>query len=351
MNNDRPGSKLKLALDKLNLLPAMPVIAQKLLALSLDTEEGERQMLRLIEQDLQLYARIIGLANSPGMGVGRKINSIRDAAMLLGMKRLKTVALGIATMSKMLSLPPGKNFDPHDLWTHGMTIAMVMNLIAHEMPARIRPDDSQIFLAGLLHDIGLMALHHLDPEASDELHRQLRLQPKCPIAELELELLGVTHGYIGAKLVRHWHLPDDIVEVVELHHAPNLSLMYLVNPLVRLANIAEKLLPDFGVVEHSFEPIDDSEWAELCIDPKRAGELFELANELAMQLLQLPEEYGATEPVVSEVQLPVESAVTRLPLIAAPIPPPVTPPVPPAASSGGFAPFSFLFGWIARLFR
>jgi putative nucleotidyltransferase with HDIG domain len=296
MSKNIPGSKLRFALDNLEALPAMPDIAHKLLALQLDTEAGEAQMLSLVEQDPQIFARVIGLANSPAMGVGRKINSIRDAAMLLGLTRLKSVAIGIATMSRMLNQPAGKNFDPHDLWTHSMTVAIVMNVIAQKMPKRIRPDDNQIFLAGLLHDIGLMALHHLDPEASDELHRQLRLYSTCPINDLELELLGMTHNYIGAQLVRHWHLPDDIVDVVELHHSPRSGNEAFANPLVRLVNIAEKLLPDFGISEHTNDAIDESEWRELCIDPVHAAEFSEIANELAIQVAQLPDTLVASRP-------------------------------------------------------
>lgn len=298
MSKDIKGSKLRLALDNLESLPAMPDIAHKLLALPLDTEAGEAQMLSLVEQDPQIFARLIGMANSPAMGVGRKINSIKDAAMLLGLKRLKSVAIGIATMSKLLNQPAGRNFDPHDLWTHSMTVAIVMNVIAQKMPKHLRPDDNQIFLAGLLHDIGLMVLHHVDPEASDELHRQLRLHPTCPINELELELLGMTHNYIGAQLVRHWHLPDDVIDVVALHHSPRRSNEAFFNPLIRMVNIAEKLLTDFGVSEHTHEVIEESEWRDLGIDPVHAGEFFELANELAMQIAQLPDTLSAARPAV-----------------------------------------------------
>ncbi|MEK7812086.1 MAG: HDOD domain-containing protein, partial [Pseudomonadota bacterium] len=101
MRNQQVGSKLNWALGNLDALPAMPAIAHKLLALPLDTEAGEAQMLRLIEQDPQLSARLLGLANAPVLGVGRKINSIRDAAMLLGMKRMKSVAIGMATLSEL----------------------------------------------------------------------------------------------------------------------------------------------------------------------------------------------------------------------------------------------------------
>lgn len=308
-NHNQPGrttfgSKLKLALNNLSSLPAMPAIAQKLLALQLDTEAGEKQMLALVEQDPQLFARIIGLANSSAMGARRNITDIKSAAMHLGMKRLKAVAIGIATMSKMANQPPVKNFDPHDLWSHSMTVAIIMNMISREMPKRIRPDDNQIFLAGLLHDIGLMALHFLDLEASEELHRQLRLQPKRPICDLEMELFGMTHGHIGAQLVQHWQLPKEIIEVVGLHHSDDITNLALDNPLVRLVNISEKLLPDFGITEHTYEDIEESEWRELCVDPALAETISASANELAIQVVQLPDKHDAVQPDAKIVEGP-----------------------------------------------
>ncbi|HEX5363126.1 MAG TPA: HDOD domain-containing protein, partial [Gallionella sp.] len=108
MSRESIVGKLKSALDNLERLPAMPAIAHKLLALPLDTDAGEAQLIVLIEQDPQLSAKILGLANSPVMGVGRKVAGIKDAAMLLGFKRLKSVAIGIATMSRFTNQPAVK---------------------------------------------------------------------------------------------------------------------------------------------------------------------------------------------------------------------------------------------------
>jgi len=294
MSLKRINGKLHLALNNLDSLPAMPEIAHRLLALPLDTEDGEVQMLRLIGQDPQLSARIIGLANAAALGLKRHTNSIHDAAMLLGLKRLKSVALGMATLSTLSNQAATKNFDPQDLWSHSMTIAIVMNLLSQEMSEKIRPNENMTFLAGLLHDIGLMALHHLDNEASDELHHQLRLQPKRPIQDIEIELIGITHSHIGAQLVRHWNLPSEIVEVVALHHEPHAEKTAPPNLLILMVNIAERLLPDFGIAEHHSTAISDEEWRELGIDPARSSGLSALVNEVAMQIIQLPDPYVRT---------------------------------------------------------
>ncbi len=278
---------LKYALESLESLPAMPVTAQKLLALPLDSEAGEKEMLNLIGQDPQIYGKVIGMANSPMMGVSRKISSVQEAAMILGLSRVKSVAIGIASLSGVGKLPVGKFFDPNDLWLHSMTIAMVMRNLAQSMPRKQRPNEDQIFLTGLLHDIGFMALHFLDTETSDQLHKQLALQPDVPIIDVEMEVLGMTHCYIGAQLAKHWHLPDEIVTAISFHHLPYASEVGMDNPLVMLISIAERLVPDFCLTENTNEAISDEEWEALGIDPDEAEDIGAVANEIAMQSAQV----------------------------------------------------------------
>lgn len=279
--------RLKQSLANLDSLPAMPATAQKLLALPLDTDEGEAQMLKLIGQDPQISAKIISLANSPIMGVSRKLNTVSDAAMLLGLTRVKSVAVGIASMSHLAQSPAGKYFKPQDLWLHSMTVAIVMRTIAQAMPRNIRPNEDQIFLAGLLHDIGFMALHHIDTEASDALHHQLLLQPERSILEIELETLGITHCYIGSQLARHWHLPEEIIAVLGYHHPPYVEEVADGNPLVRLVSLSEKIAPNYGIAEHTGDEIQEYEWLELGIDPAVVEDVCAQANELAVQTAQL----------------------------------------------------------------
>lgn len=291
MTDESIRLRLKQALANLDSLPAMPDTAQKLLALPLDTDEGEAQMLRLIEQDPQISAKIISLANSPVMGIPRKLSKVSDAAMLLGLTRVKAVAVGIASMSHLAQSPAGKYFKPQDLWLHSMTVAIVMRTIAQAMPRDIRPNEDQIFLTGLLHDIGFMALHHIDAAASDALHHQLFVQSDRPILEVELETLGITHCYIGSQLGRHWHLPEELITVLGYHHPPYVEEAAPGNPLVRLVSLSEKVAPNYGIAEHTGYEIQEYEWVELGIDPADVEDICAQANELAVQTAQLSGEF------------------------------------------------------------
>jgi putative nucleotidyltransferase with HDIG domain len=275
---------LRQAVRNLNSLPALPIIAQKLMALKLDSEEGERQMMLLIAQDPMISAKIIGLGNSPLLGASRHISAVRDAAMLLGMTRVKSVATGIAVMS-LVNKPIGR-FDPQELWMHSMSVAFAMLPVVRAMPFRNRPQDDLIFLTGMLHDIGYLALAHLDTQRSDDLHTRLVIEPDRLAIEVERELLDITHDELGAELAKHWNLPSELVSVIRYHHTPDDPAAAEGQPLVRIINITEKLLPQLGLREFVGNYVAPEEWAALGIDPNKAAEITEQAQEQANQAAQ-----------------------------------------------------------------
>lgn len=276
---------LRKAISNLDALPAMPVVAQKLLALQMGTEESIQEMLMLIEQDPQISAKIIGLANSAMIASSRKVLTTKDAVIMLGIARVYSVSIGIAIMSLMNKMPEGR-FNQQDIWLHSFGIAFAMLGIARAMPIRRRPPDDQIFLAGLLHDIGYMVLAYLDPKRSDKLHARLELEPDRPALEIEKEMMEMGHDELGSELARHWNLPDEIVAVLRYHHTPDDADAAAGQPLVRMINIAEKLLTSFGINEYVAPGISDGEWNALGIDPASAEEVREQVAEQAEHAMQ-----------------------------------------------------------------
>ena len=276
---------LRQGVKHIDALPAMPVIAQKLLALSIDTDEDEREMLMLIEQDSQISAKIIGLSNLAMLGSARKSTSVKEAVILLGMNRVKSIATGIAIMSLSTKASTGK-FKTQDLWLHSFGIAFAMLGIARAMPAKIRPNHDQVFLAGILHDIGYLALAFLDPKRSDDLHVRLAAEPDCPALNIEREMLEICHDELGAELARHWNLPDEIIAVLRYHHTPYVVEAAAGQPMVHMISLAEKLLASFGIHEHVDANISDEDWEVLGINPSKAEEISVQVAEQAEQAEQ-----------------------------------------------------------------
>ena len=276
---------LQAAIKNLDSLPAMPIIAQKLLALNLNTEEGAQMLLVLIEQDPQISAKILGLANSALFGASRNITTVRAAALLLGTKRVQSVAASIAILSLMNKAPAG-GFNIQDLWLHSIGIAFAMQGVARAMPKEMRPSDDRIFLAGMLHDIGYLVLAYLAPKLSDKLHTRLAAEPERTSLEIEREILDICHDELGAELARHWNLPEEIVAVLRYHHNPDAAGAEAGQPLVRMINVVEKMLPSFGITEYVAPGISAGEWEVLGINPSRAEEVEDQVGEEVEQAAQ-----------------------------------------------------------------
>jgi putative nucleotidyltransferase with HDIG domain len=278
MNNTKiPPESLRDAVSHLNSLPAIPKIAQEILSLKLITDEGERALLKLLERDPLLSAKVIGLSNAPLFGASKQIMTVRDAATVLGIKRVKMIALGFAMMSTMTQSPTGL-LNVQNLWQHSLTVAMAMHTLSRAMPRDMRPLDDEIFLAGLLHDIGFLVLNHINPKLSDKFHARLPTETGRSVEEIEAEMLEMNHSELGAELGRYWGLPETIVAVLRYHHQPGDAKASVGQPLVRMANMAEKLLPTFGMHEHTPSDISIEEWQALGIDTSKVDEIMALVQ-------------------------------------------------------------------------
>jgi len=264
--------EIKKMIERLESLPPIPSIAQKILALKISTDAGESELFGLIEKDPTLMSKIIGLANSPLYATGRTILTLHDAEVLLGSKRVKMIALGFAMMSSISKHSKGLlNMD--GLWKHSLLIAFAMDTLAKYMPADQRPAEDEIYLAGLLHDIGFLVLNHIDTHLCDQLCQRITAQPERTVEEIEAEMLDMNHCELGAELARHWGLPDTIVAVLRYHHAPNENSSTIQQPLIALAYLAAKLLPTFNINESAPTDITTEDWTLLGIDPQLTDQI------------------------------------------------------------------------------
>jgi putative nucleotidyltransferase with HDIG domain len=269
---------LRQALERLHALPPIPEIAREILALNLVTEEGEAALLKLIEKDPPISAKVIGLANSPLFRTSKRIASMHDAAALIGVRRVKMTALSFAMMASMLRHPPGV-LNVHNIWQHSMAVTMWMHAISQHMPEERRPEDEEVFLAGLLHDIGFLVLDFIAPKLSDKFHVALAAETSHTAEELESQMLTMSHCEMGAELAQRWGLGDRVIAVLRYHHRPDDEHAAIGQPLVKMVNLAEKLIPTFFRQNTAESDIAPEEWQALGIDPADVPKLIEIAGQ------------------------------------------------------------------------
>jgi len=283
------STSMRQTVDVLEALPAMPKIAQEILSLPMANDDSNEVLLKLIEKDPAISARIVGLSNSPLFGTSRKIMSIHDAAAVLGINRIKMIAMSFAMVSSMSS-NRGGTLNIIQLWQHSMSVAMAMEVLSRAMPVDIRPPSEEIYLAGLLHDIGFLVLQYINPDLSNRFHARIAAEKSRSFDEIEAEMLEISHSELGALLAQHWNLGETIVAVLRHHHSNNEAPPRKLPPLIIMTDLIERMLPTFEGLESVSETINTEEWNALGVTtddiPRVEAAIRKRAAEIATEIEQ-----------------------------------------------------------------
>jgi HD-like signal output (HDOD) protein len=252
-------------LDGLHQIPAIPAVLAPLLHyLEQPVEQLEAQKVTdYIAQDRSLTAQCLRMANSPLFGRWQKVESLRGAVVSLGFHHVSDIAMSCGVLSL---LPAGTTgMDPVVFWEHSLGCALVCRHLARSIHL---PDPGKTYLAGLLHDLGIIVNLWVLPKefrAAFELARGEGI----PLHEAEEKCLGFTHCDSGGLLAEKWALPSDLIEVVTSHHAPEKAARNA--RLVALVHIADLLCRMSGlnygyVEERQVNLFEDSGFALLAQD-------------------------------------------------------------------------------------
>lgn len=192
-------------------LPAFPSVSAKALQLLSGSETRLLELYQVICSDPSFSSEVLRVANSPLYPLPSAISNVTQAAMLLGFDRLKSVAVTIGIRSYLkdvLTVPALRA-----CWRHSLACALIAEEAASATP--MRNDDA--YTAGILHDLGRLALAAIYPKAYAELLQSIEDQPR-DILQCERDLFGVDHCEAGCCLVSAWKLPEKLVAVTSHHH-------------------------------------------------------------------------------------------------------------------------------------
>lgn len=195
--------------------PAMPGAALKLLALADAAGTTVQQIEQVLRQDPGLTANLLKLANSAYIGIPSKVGSVRQAVMLLGLKKMVQMVVTACASAIMDRGVPGYDLPAGELWRHSLAVSVAAKGLAGEL--KIQAAD-EIFTAGLLHDVGKLILGQFVQE--DLAQIEAALAQGMSFEAAETAVLGIDHAEIGAQVLAQWSLPEKIVRAVRWHHAP-----------------------------------------------------------------------------------------------------------------------------------
>ncbi len=207
--------KIRIEIQRLKKLPTLSHSANKILHLTDRENTHLDELINIIEKDPPILSKVLSIANIICLGYSRPITNIRDALLKIGFNNLKNVALSVSIFS--LFKPLGeKELTYRKLFRHSIATGVISKYISSEILDNYEEINETVFTAGLLHDLGLFALHYLYYEAYIKIEN-LVLSGKH-ILEAENEVIDLDHSIIGKWLSEWWGLPEDIGEVILYHH-------------------------------------------------------------------------------------------------------------------------------------
>ncbi len=212
-------------------LPSLSIVVSQLLTLLQRDDVAMAELMEEISRDQGLAARILRIANSPFYGLSSHIGSLTDAGAMLGVHTLSNIVTAAGIMGQF---PPtaDESFDRLSFWKHAIGVGVCARVLARHGGL----DAEVAFTAGLLHDIGklVMAAYFEDDFSQVLVYRD---EHDCLLRDAEQAVLGFDHTVIGARVARHWKLPEPVINAIQHHHA----LMDVASPLSELVHVADIL--------------------------------------------------------------------------------------------------------------
>ncbi|MCH9656246.1 MAG: HDOD domain-containing protein [Planctomycetes bacterium] len=197
--------------QRLDRLHSAPKVAQQVLQITRDPRSNIDDLVRCIEHDPGLAAKILQVVNSARYGVSRKITSIKHAVSYLGKETIRMLTISFSMVESLSKGSKGRIFV--DYWQNALTIASISSHLASHHKC-LKKDEA--YTAGLLADVGILVFSQVD---RDEYSLIYESHPHGEaLINGEQQFFGFDHALLGSRLLNHWDIPQEIVTAVENHH-------------------------------------------------------------------------------------------------------------------------------------
>lgn len=248
-------------LPALSKIPAFPPISLRILDLLAGEDVEVRRLVELLTADPAFSAQILRLANSPLFGFHSRIESIQHALVILGLKRIRSLALTVAATNYMQAAM--KVQELYRCWRHTLACA----LLSEELARLSSQPEDVAYTAGLLHDLGRLGLLVAHPSEYAQLLKHAG-QHGLEMLDLERKFFGLDHCEAGRILAARWNLPEDLRIVAGRHHDPPGGP---VQDLAGLTYLACRLADSLGFwVVPPLNPLAPSDAREMLPEEARA---------------------------------------------------------------------------------
>ncbi len=223
MNNTAPVSIQK----QIESFPPLPATVSKVLEVTSNPESSANDLVKAILPDQTMCLAILKIANSALYGRPKQVSSLETAVTVLGFNEIRNIVLAKAAVTALKSISSTHTKKMKVFWDHGFTCGLAAKIISEHL----NRSSGQYFIAGLLHDIGKLAMLLAFGEKYDSAKWLTDISTPARLQE-EQELFEITHDKVGGQLLRCWQFPDDLVIALYYHHSPERAPRFKSYPLI-----------------------------------------------------------------------------------------------------------------------
>ena len=233
-------------------LGSPPIVVTQLHGVIKRRSSSSKDIAQVILADGALSARLLKLANSAMFGFPGRIEEVDYAVTLIGTKQVYSLAMATAVIDTFKGVDTGP-FHAEAFWEHSLAVACAGHALAK---ASNHADGESVFLTGVLHDLGRLAMM---VEATQDMIVALHRSRKShePLSHSESAVFGFDHTMAAKTLLERWKLPAAVVQPVVRHHRPGAD-----RPSC-LLHLADAVIHGLGIGhsgENAIPPLQDTVW-------------------------------------------------------------------------------------------
>ncbi len=243
-------------------LPEIPSIVFELNEVIANPLSSAEDIAQVVHRSPSLTALLLKIVNSPFYGFPSKIDRISLAVTLIGTREISGLALGISIISLFNNIPKDI-LNMHSFLRHSLACGIISRILAAH---KSLPQTEQLFVSGLLHDLGRLILYSYFPDESLNILSRARSSDSLLYLQ-EDDHLGCNHTHVAKHLLQQWKLPMVLENNIFFHHSPGEAQQPVPATLVHLADIMTNGL-GIGTSGERFVPsLDHAAWENVGLSP------------------------------------------------------------------------------------